>query len=142
MAKAELKTQLTNASVEDYLNTIQDDQQRADSFRVLEMFKRVTGDEPKMWGSGIIGFGHRVLKYDSGRELDWMLTGFSPRKAALTLYVNDSSGGTADIMARLGKHKTGKGCLYIKRLADIDESVLEQVVASAIDRVTKTGSCT
>ena len=87
MPKAELKTQLTDASVEDFLNSLENPVRRADGFRVLEMFKRVTGEEPKMWGPAIVGFGHSVLKYESGREMDWMEAAFSPRKANLTLYV-------------------------------------------------------
>ena len=143
MAKANNKTQLTDDSVEAFLNTVTDEQQqRADAFRVLEMFKRLTGEEPKMWGATIIGFGVRHLKYESGREMDWMVTGFSPRKGNLTLYVNDSSGGSADLMAQLGKHKTGKGCLYIKKLSDVDEAVLEKVILGSIERTTKTDSCT
>ena len=95
-----------------------------------------------MWGAAIIGFGVRHLKYESGREMDWMVTGFSPRKGNLTLYVNDSSGGSADLMAQLGKHKTGKGCLYIKKLSDVDEAVLEKVILGSIERTTKTDSYT
>lgn len=142
MAKAELKTKLTDESVEAFLNSVADEQQRADAFRVLEMFKRVTGEEPEMWGTAIIGFGHRVLKYESGRELDWMVTGFSPRKGNLTLYINDSTGGSADLMEKLGKHKTGKGCLYIKKLADVDESVVEQLIARSVERASKKDSNT
>ena len=134
MAKSELKTQETDASVDGFLNSL------ADAFRVLEMFRRVTGEEPKMWGPAIIGFGHRVLKYDSGRELDWMVTGFSPRKGNLTLYIHDSTGGSEDLMSQLGKHKTGKGCLYIKRLADIDETVVEQLIVRAVKRASKSDS--
>ncbi len=142
MAKSELKTKQTDESVEEFLNAVADEQQRVDAFRVLEIFKRVTGEEPKMWGPAIIGFGHRVLKYDSGRELDWMVTGFSPRKSNLTLYVNDSTGRSEDLMSQLGKHKTGKGCLYIKKLADVDESVVEQLIVRSVERSSKTDSGT
>ena len=141
MAKSELKTKETEASVEDFLNSLTDDQKRADSFKVLEMFKRVTGERPKMWGPAIIGFGHRVLKYDSGRELDWMICGFSPRKSDLTLYINDSTGGSDDLLAKLGKHKTGKVCLYIKRLSDVDESVVEQLIRRSFERSISSGTC-
>ena len=134
MAKSELKTKETDASVEDFLNSLTDDQQRADAFKVLEMFERITGERPKMWGPAIIGFGHRLLKYDSGRELDWMVTGFSPRKASLTLYGLDIGGSNAKLLDGLGKHKTGKGCLYIKRLTDIDERVLETMIAAALKK--------
>jgi hypothetical protein len=132
MAKAELKTKETGASVEEFLNGVVDERQRADAFRVLEIFKKATGEEPKMWGPAIIGFGSRVLKYASGRELDWMLTGFSPRKGTLTLYVVNGLAKYGDQMAKLGKHKTGKGCLYIKRLSDIDEKVLANLIKDSV----------
>ena len=132
MAKAELKTKETGASVEKFLNDVADEQQRADAFRVLEIFKKATGEEPKMWGTAIIGFGHRVLKYASGRELDWMLTGFSPRKGTLTLYVVNGLAKYGDQLAKLGKYKTGKGCLYIKRLLDVDENILANLIKDSV----------
>jgi hypothetical protein len=135
MAKADNKTQLTDASVEAFLNTVEDEKQRADSFKVLELMSRVSGEEPKMWGPAIIGFGLRHLKYESGREMDWMLTGFSPRKSNLTLYIMGGFKKYDELMAKLGKHKTGKSCLYVKRLSDIDKSVLEELVASSIDHI-------
>lgn len=132
MAKVELKTQLTDASVEAFVNKIADEQQRIDTLRLLEIFGEITGEEPKMWGPAIIGFGLRHLKYESGREMDWMVIGFSPRKGNLTLYVglgNDDR--YAEHLARLGKHKTGKGCLYINKLSNIDESVLTELIAAS-----------
>jgi hypothetical protein len=132
MAKAELKTRETEASVEEFLNSIGDEERRRDSFHALEIFKRLTGEEPKMWGPSIVGFGSRVLKYDSGRELDWMLTGFSPRKGNLTLYIMDGFAKYDDLMARLGKHKTGKSCLYVKKLSDIDQAVLEELISESV----------
>ncbi len=102
---------------------------------VLEIFKKATGEEPKMWGPAIIGFGHRVLKYDSGRELDWMLTGFSPRKGNLTFYIMSGFVRYDELMAKLGKHKTGKSCLHIKRLSDIDESILTELIAASIGHI-------
>src|SRR5450755_3467191 len=114
MAKTNNKTTLNEASAEAFLNSVADDQQRADSFKVNEIMRRVTGEEPKMWGPTIIGYGLRHLKYDSGREMDWMVIGFSPRKGNLTLYVGlGSDNRYDDLLGRLGKHKTGKGCLYI-----------------------------
>ena len=108
------------------------DEQRADSFTVLEMMKRITGEQPKMWGPTIIGFGLRHLKYDSGREMDWMVIGFSPRKANLTFYVGlGGDNNYHDQLERLGKHKTGKGCLYINKLSNINESVLEELVTTS-----------
>src|SRR5437879_5542634 len=122
MAKADNKTKLTDANVETFLNTITDEQQRADSFKVLTLMSTVSGEEPKMWGPSIIGFGLRHLKYESGREMDWMVIGFSPRKGNLTLYLGlgaqDSATKYDDLLARLGKHKTSKGCLYINRLSN------------------------
>jgi hypothetical protein len=135
VAKAELKTKEIEASIEEFLNSVDDEERRTDSFKVLDMFKRITGEEPKMWGPSIVGFGSRVLKYDSGRELDWMLTGFSPRKGNLTLYIIDGFAKHVDLMARLGKHKTGKSCLYVKKLSDIDQSVLEELILESIDYI-------
>ena len=130
MAKAELKTKQTSASVEDFVNGLADEQQRADSFEIIRMMQRATGDEPKMWGPAIIGFGQTTLKYDSGRELDWMKIGFSPRKANLTLYCLSPENG--EYLERLGKHKTSKGCLYIKKLADVDAGVLRQLIEHSL----------
>jgi hypothetical protein len=137
MAKAELKTKETNASVEDFLNSVEDEQKRADGFKVLEMMKRLSGEEPKMWGTGLIGFGNTVLKYASGRELDWMHIGFSPRKANLTLYLMDGPARHPELLEKLGKHKIGGGCLYIKKLADVDERTLEKLISSSLDNVKK-----
>ena len=134
MAKAENKTQLTEASVEAFLNTVTDEQ-RADSYRVIEIMQRVTGESPKMWGAAIIGFGVQHLKYDSGREMDWMLVGFSPRKGNLALYGLNNSPKQAESRDKLGKHKTGGGCLYIKRLSDINEDILQDLVASSVEHI-------
>jgi len=132
MAKADLKTRQTDSSAESFLNSVADDEQRADAFRMLEMFRRVTGEEAKMWGPSIIGFGHRVMKYESGRELDWMINGFSPRKGMFALYSLTGSEKAIELLEKLGKHKTGKGCLYIKKLTDIDEGVLEDLISESI----------
>jgi hypothetical protein len=132
MAKAELKTKVTNENPRNYLNTLPDRQQREDCFKILDMMKRATGDEPRMWGPSIIGFGHQVLTYDTGRELDWMVTGFAPRKANITLYALKDSVEQSHLLKALGKHKTGKGCLYIKRLSDIDTTVLQKLIAAYV----------
>ena len=95
----------------------------------------LTGDEPKMWGPSIVGFGTYRLKYATGRELDWMIVGFSPRKANLTLYLIDGFDKYDELMAKLGKHKIGKSCLYVKRLADVDMNVLEDLIASSVEYV-------
>jgi hypothetical protein len=131
MAKAEIKTKETDSSVDEFLNSLPEEQ-REDSFKIVGMMKRSTGDVPKMWGSAIIGFGNRVYRSPAtGREVDWMKVGFSPRKANLSLYILNGAARQAGLLEKLGKHKTGKGCLYIKRLSDIDEKVLERIIKSA-----------
>jgi hypothetical protein len=128
MAKATLKTKKNEGSVVDFLNAVKDEEQRKDSFEILAMMKKASGDEPKMWGPGIIGFGNVHLKYESGRELDWFKIGFSPRKQVLTLYGCISSKKQAALLKKLGRHTTGKGCLYIKKLSDVDTSVLQKMI--------------
>lgn len=128
MPKFEPKTRVTDASVEDFLNSVENETRRADAFRVLEMFKRAAGEEPKMWGDAIVGFGSRPIKYADGSTLDWPMVAFSPRKQNLTLYVINSSPKQSELLAKLGKHTTSKACLYIKRLSDIDERVLERLI--------------
>ena len=136
MAKAEIKTKQTDASVAKFLKGLDDEQQRADSEKVLDMMQRITGEEPKMWGSSIIGFGMTTYKSPAtGREVDWVRIGFSPRKGNLSLYVLHHSGGHEELLGKLGKHKTGKGCLYIKRLSDVDEKVLEKIVKTACKQI-------
>lgn len=135
MANAELKTKLNDASVEDFLNGVEDEGKRGDSFRVLEIMREASGEEPRMWGSAIVGFGKHHLKYASGRELDSALVGFSPRKASLTLYITDGFAKYDEYMAKLGKFKSSKSCLYIKRLSDIDEEVLKDLVAASVENV-------
>ena len=132
MAKAEIKTKETDASVEDFLNSLADKQQREDARKIIGMMTNLTGDKPKMWGAAIIGFGNRVYTSPAtGREVDWMKIGFSPRKGNLSLYVLNGAPKQAALLEKLGKHKTGKGCLYVKKLADVDEKVLEKVIAAA-----------
>ena len=118
---AEIKTKPTAASVEDFLNTVKDEQKRKDSFVILEMMKKATGEEPKMWGSSLIGFGNvRLRNPATGREVDWLRIGFSPRKENLSLYISVGIKEHAEALKKLGKHKTGVGCLYINKLEDID----------------------
>lgn len=132
MAKAEIKTKETDASVEAFLDGVADKQQREDARKIVAMMRSVTGDEPKMWGTAIIGFGNRVYTSPAtGREVDWMKIGFSPRKGSLSLYVLNGSPSQAKLLEKLGKHKTGKGCLYVKRLSDVDENILEKVISTA-----------
>ena len=131
---AELKTKKTDASVSKFIATIADETRRVDAKALVEFMRKVAKDEPKMWGSAIIGFGSCVLKYDSGRELDWFPIGFSPRKAATVIYGAINYEGAEDDLAKLGKHKTGKGCLYINKLADIDLKVLEKIMKKALKK--------
>lgn len=132
MAKAELKTKETGASVEAFLDKVADDQQRADSREIVKMMERASGENAKMWGPSIIGFGSTTLKYPSGRELDWMKIGFSPRKGAITLYLSCDLRNLTDDLAKFGKYKTGKGCIYVKRLDDIDRKVLENMIKTSL----------
>ena len=128
MPKHEPKTRETGASVEDFLGSVENETRRADAFRVLEMYKRATGEEAKMWGPAIVGFGSRPIKYADGSEMDWPAAAFSPRKQNMTLYVIGSSPKQPDLLSKLGPHTSSKACLYIKRLADVDEKVLERLI--------------
>ncbi|MBN2503462.1 MAG: DUF1801 domain-containing protein [Anaerolineales bacterium] len=130
---AELKTQQNDASVEEFLNAVKNESKRADSYRILELMREVTGEEPTMWGTSIVGYGSYHYKYASGREGDWFLAGFSPRKQNLTLYIMAGFDEYDDLMSKLGKHKTGKSCLYINKLADIDEQILRELVKKSIE---------
>ena len=126
---AENKTQKTTLSVEDFINSVEHEGKRKDGFEILEMMKTITKEEPRMWGTSIIGFGDVRYKYASGREGDWFKVGFSPRKANISLYLMGCDVSKADeMLGRLGKHKTGKGCLYINKLADIDKEVLKEMI--------------
>ena len=125
---AEPKTKLTNASVEEFLNGVENEQKRKDSFAIVQLMQEATGEEPKMWGKAIVGFGSYHYKYASGREGDWMATGFSPRKQNLTLYIMAGFSEYDALLEKLGKFKTGKSCLYIKKLADVDIPTLRKLV--------------
>ena len=129
---AELKTKPTAASVSDFLAAIDDEERRKDCLTVAKIMKKATGANAKMWGPSIVGFGDHHYRYESGRELDWFLTGFSPRKRELTLYIMPGFDRYDALMAKLGKYTTGKSCLYIKRLADVDLKVLETLVESSV----------
>jgi len=134
---AELKTKPNDASVNVFLNKIENEEKRADSFEILKLMQQVTQQEPKMWGSSIIGFGNIHYKYASGREGDWFITGFSPRKQNLTLYVMGSFNPHTDLLKKLGKHKTGSGCLYINKLKDIDLKVLKELIKISFNAAAK-----
>lgn len=135
---ATLKTAPTDASVEAFLGTVEDEARRDDCRTVLDLMQRVTGEPPQMWGDSIVGFGSYHYVYDSGREGDWFLTGFSPRKRSLTLYIMAGFDRYDELMERLGKHKTGKSCLYVNRLSDIDMDVLEELVRQSVEHMRKT----
>jgi hypothetical protein len=130
--KTELKTKVNKASVEGFLNTVKDEAVRKDCFEIMKMMKQVTKEEPKMWGSSIVGFGSYHYKGASGREGDWMLTGFSPRKQNLTLYIMAGFDRQAGLLKKLGKFKTSVGCLYIKKLDDVDKKVLKELVEGSV----------
>jgi hypothetical protein len=135
MAQTELKTKVNAASVTDFLNGVPDEGKRRDSFELLALMQRVTQEQPKMWGTSIVGFGSYHYKGKSGREGDWMRTGFSPRKQALTLYLMGGFEAHADLLQRLGKFSTGAGCLYLKSLEDVDRQVLEELVRASYERM-------
>ena len=132
---AEIKTKPTSASVDDFINSVKDEQKRKDSFVILEMMKKASGEEPKMWGSSLIGFGNKRYKSPAtGREVDWLRVGFSPRKANLSLYLSVNIKEHAAALKKLGKHKTGVGCLYINKLEDIDMKVLKGMIDASLNR--------
>jgi hypothetical protein len=130
---AEIKTKATEITVESFIEAVDNPTRRGDAHTVSAMMERITGHEPRMWGPSIIGFGSYHYKYDSGHEGTMCRLGFSPRKAQLVLYVLTGAEGEADLLSRLGKHKIGKSCLYINKLADVDMDVLETLTARAWD---------
>lgn len=127
-----LKTQKNDASVEAFLESVDPEKRREDSKAILKMMREVTGDEPSMWGASIIGFGSYRDKYADGRENAWFQTGFSPRKQNLTLYIMPGFDRYKDLLARLGKYKNGKSCLYINKLEDVDFDVLRELVKESV----------
>ena len=129
------KTRPTDADVGAFLESVADERRRDDAKAVCRLMQEVTGEEPVLWGTGIVGFGSVRLRYASGRELDWPVTGFSPRKTATTVYLMDGFEERSDLLARLGPHSTGKSCLYLKRLSDVDLAVLRELVAELVRHV-------
>ena len=129
---AELKTKQNNASVAEFLGAVADKQQRSDAKKLSAMMRDATGARAKMWGAAIVGFGSYHYKYASGQEGDWPLVGYSPRKQNLSIYIMAGFAGCDKLMAKLGKHKTGKSCLYIKHLADVDEAVLRKLIDKSV----------
>ena len=134
---AELKTRPTGRDVEAFLDAVPDAGRRQDCYAIVELMTKATGSEPRMWGPSIVGFGSYHYRYASGREGDWMLTGFSPRKQNLTLYIMTGFDRAGDLLARLGKHSTAKSCLYIKRLADVDLATLAALVEESVRHLRK-----
>lgn len=134
---AELKTKRNKGDVESFLNSVSDEKKRQDSFAVLELMQQITGKEPEMWGDSIVGFGSYHYKYDSGREGDWFVTGFSPRKQNLTLYIMSGFDEYDQLLSKLGKHSIGKSCLYIKKIEDINVDVLKDLVKKSVRHMEK-----
>src|SRR5882672_6432541 len=135
---AEIKTKRNDASVDDFLNAIKDEQVREDCWAIVDIMQKATRAKPQMWGSSIVGFGSYHYKYASGREGDWMLTAFSPRKQNITLYVWPGFEGYGELMAQLGKHSCGKACIYIKRLSDVHLPTLKNLIKGSVKHALKT----
>jgi hypothetical protein len=132
MRMAELKTKKNDQSVEKFLNTVIDPSKREDCFEIMKLMQEITQEEPKMWGDSIVGFGEYHYKYKSGREGDWFQIGFSPRKRNTTLYIMSGFTKYEEILGKLGKHKTGKSCLYINKLSDVDKEILTQLATESV----------
>jgi hypothetical protein len=130
---AENKTRPTDADVAAYLDAVAPERRRADAMRLDALFREVTGWAPRLWGGSIIGYGSYRYRYDSGREGEFLATGFAPRKANLSIYIMPGYADFGDILARLGKHKTGKACLYVNRLSDVDEAVLAELIRAGLE---------
>jgi hypothetical protein len=129
---AEMKTKPTDHSVEEFLNEVADEERRADCFQVAKIMEEITGEKPKMWGPSIVGFGSYHYKYASGREGDWPVTGFSPRKKDLTLYLMMGFQKHGELIEKLGRHSAAKSCLYIKRLSDIHVPTLKKLIKESV----------
>lgn len=134
---AKNKTTETTGSVTGFLNKVVDETKRKDAFRIVEIMQAQTGFEPKMWGPAIVGFGTYHYKYESGHEGDAPLVGFSPRKDAFALYLSADFGKREELLLQLGKHKTGKGCVYIKKLDDVDVNVLKRMITLSFEHIKK-----
>ncbi len=132
---AELKTKLNDDDPLAFLESVEDEKKRQDAYEILEMLKKISGKEPRMWGGSIIGFGNYHYKYDSGREGDWFLAGFSPRKQNFSLYIMSGFDRYNELLKKLGKYQTGKACLYIKKLEDVDRKVLYELMEVSYQRM-------
>lgn len=135
---SENKTRPSDASVQDFLDAIPDADRRADARTLVNLMQEVTGEAPTMWGGSMIGFGTFRYRYASGREGDWFVTGFAPRKGKFSIYAMTSLDGHQDLLAALGRHTRGKGCLYVRRLDDIDLEVLRALLTRTVDEVRRT----
>lgn len=135
---AQLKTRPNKASVKDFLGQVDDPQKRADCRRIGSMMRDATGSVAKMWGSNIVGYGRYSYSNTAGKNLEWMLTGYSPRKQAISVYIMSGFSEFDELLGRLGKFKTGKSCLYIKRLADVDEDALAELIRASVLRMRQT----
>lgn len=134
---ADLKTRPNDASVDAFLRAVGDETKIKDCHKIMEIMQQITGYPPKLWGSGIIGFGSYHYVYESGREGDWPLTGFSPRKQNISLYIMSGFGDHEKLLAKLGKHKIGKSCLYVKKLEDINTSILKEMIEESVEKISK-----
>jgi len=134
---AELKTRPNNQNVDDFLKKVSDPAKRKNCHRVLDIMKQITQQEPKMWGDSMVGFGNYHYQYTSGREGNWFLTGFSPRKQSLTIYIMSGFDQFEHLMSQLGKYKNSKSCLYVKKLDDIDLGILKELIAESIKLLSK-----
>lgn len=139
---AELKTKRNDGDVRSYLDSVENKRRREDALALLDVMGEITGEPAEMWGGSIVGFGSYHYVYDSGREGDWFLTGFAPRKASMTLYIMPGFEHYDDLLARLGKHKIGRSCLYINKLADVDMEVLRDLVAESVAHMRRTRGAT
>jgi len=135
------KTTQNASPVEDFINAVDNEQKRKDSWDMIALMKKITGSEPRMWGSSLVGFGSYHYKYESGREGDFFITGFSPRKAAFTVYIMPGFSEYADLMEQLGPYKTGKSCLYIKNLDIVDLGILEQIISKSVEDMRERYEC-
>jgi hypothetical protein len=138
----ELKTQPNQASVEEFINSVKDDQVRQDCWTIVDIMQKATNAKPQMWGANIVGFGSYHYKYASGREADWMLTGFSPRKKNITVYLMTGFEQYGELLAQLGKYSLGKSCLYIKQLVDINLPTLTKLIDASVEQMSKFSSPT
>jgi len=138
---SELKTKRNDASVIAFLDSVENTTRREDSYRVLDVIKKITKKEPEMWGQNMVGFGSYEYKYESGREGSWFVTGFSPRKQNLVVYIMPGFSDISEMLEKLGKHKIGKSCLYINKLSDIDIKILEKIIKKSIIQMEKMYKC-